>query len=102
MTDPINDRVIAMISSLANLPVDQIEPASRLDELEIDSLVIVELSLKLKQEFSISEEADQKLDNAETIQDIIDLVKASEANRNPDGVPSTEPEADERTNGPSS
>lgn len=84
MTDYISARVIAMISTLGKLPIDRIEPASRLDELEIDSLVIVELSLKLKQEFSISEEADQKLDNAETVQDIIDLVKESE----PDGAPS--------------
>lgn len=88
MTDTITESVIAMISTLGKVPIDRIQPESRLDELDIDSLVIVELSLKLKQDFAISEEADRELDNAETVQDIIDLVKESAPHASSAGQPS--------------
>ncbi len=102
MTDPIDERVIAMISSLGKLPIDQIEPQSRLVDLAIDSLVIVELSFKLKQEFSISEETDRKLDDAETVQEIIDLVIASQSQPHRDGPPSTGHADNKKTTIPSS
>lgn len=102
MTGPIDERVIAMISTLGKLPIDQIEPESRLVDLAIDSLVIVELSFKLKQEFSISEETDQKLDDAETVQDIIDLVTVSKSEGHNDSPPSTEHAEHEKTIFPSS
>lgn len=75
MLSNIDRRVVAMISEASKIPESEIDPESRLDELEIDSLVIVELSFKLRKEFDIDPETDRQLDDAETVGQIIDLVR---------------------------
>ncbi len=78
MSASIEDRVVAMISAAGKIPVETIEPHSTLEELEIDSLVIVEIAFKLRKEFNISNEIDQQLDQAETVEDIFNLIRKSQ------------------------
>ncbi len=58
-----------------NVDPEAVTPEARLSEdLEIDSLAAVELSLELETEFDIRIE-DDELANLKTVQDIIDLVE---------------------------
>ena len=81
MLSNIEDRIVTLISEAARIPKEKVTPDTRLEELDIDSLVIVDLSFKLRKEFDVPPDIDQELDHAETVNEIIDLVKKSEARR---------------------
>lgn len=81
MLSNIEDRIVTLISEAGRIPKEKVTPDTRLEELDIDSLVIVDLSFKLRKEFDVPPDIDQELDRAETVNEIIDLVKRSEARR---------------------
>ncbi|WP_158852495.1 acyl carrier protein [Saccharothrix deserti] len=47
-------RLADMVSRVAEVPLDSITPTSSLDELEVDSLALVELILRVEKTFGIS------------------------------------------------
>lgn len=61
---------------LGSLKLDEIEPETSLvDDLGADSLDAVEIIMAIEEEFSI-EIPDDKFENLETVQDIVDLVES--------------------------
>ncbi|MCP3803853.1 acyl carrier protein [Allokutzneria sp. A3M-2-11 16] len=62
-----------MISDQCEVPAEDLTPATALEELGFDSLVIVELTMKLRKEFGIVPD-DDDLTFAETVGDLLDAV----------------------------
>ncbi|MBB5182366.1 acyl carrier protein [Catenisphaera adipataccumulans] len=60
-------------------PADVVPEARLAEDLDIDSLAAVELSLELEQEFDIRIE-DEELAELKTVQDILDLIEKKQNN----------------------
>ena len=70
------EEIKAVLEEAINVDPDKVIPEARLKEdLEIDSLSAVELSLELETKFDITID-DEELANLVTVQDIIDIVNA--------------------------
>lgn len=70
------EEIKAVLEEAINVDPDKVVPEARLKEdLEIDSLSAVELSLELETKFDITID-DEELTNLVTVQDIIDIVNA--------------------------
>ncbi len=70
------EEIKAVLEEAINVDPDKVVPEARLKEdLEIDSLSAVELSLELETKFDITID-DEELANLVTVQDIIDIVNA--------------------------
>lgn len=70
------EEIKAVLEEAINVDPDNVVPEARLKEdLEIDSLSAVELSLELETKFDITID-DEELANLVTVQDIIDIVNA--------------------------
>lgn len=68
------EEIKAVLEEAINVDPDKVVPEARLKEdLEIDSLSAVELSLELETKFDITID-DEELANLVTVQDIIDIV----------------------------
>lgn len=78
MTESIEHRVGAIVSALSGVEHENITPATRLEALDFDSLVLLELSLKLRKNFGI-EEAGEELDLIETVDELVQFVKQRRA-----------------------
>lgn len=74
MSENIESRLIAILSSLSDVDEATIKSDTRLEALNFDSLVLLELSLKLRKEFGV-EEVDEELDLVETVDELVSLVK---------------------------
>lgn len=81
MLSNIEDRVVTLISETGQIPKEEVTLDTRMEDLNIDSLVIAELSLKLRIAFDVPPDIDQELDQAETVKEVIDIVKRSEARK---------------------
>ncbi|MFJ8085390.1 acyl carrier protein [Streptomyces sp. NPDC096205] len=53
MDDVLFGRVREILSQKLNIPAEEIAPTSSFDEMELDSLAIVEFSLALEAEFGV-------------------------------------------------
>jgi len=73
MPSDIEDRLLALISAASGVAKDKIKPESRVEELGFDSLVLTELSLKLRKEFGVTG-IDDELDLVETVSELFQLV----------------------------
>ncbi|MDD7511297.1 MAG: acyl carrier protein [Peptostreptococcaceae bacterium] len=75
MLEKIRDVLVEAI----NVSPEEVKPEARLNEdLAIDSLAAVELSLELENSFDISI-SDEELEALVTVQDIIDLIEKKTA-----------------------
>ncbi len=81
MLSNIEDRIVTLISTTSKVPKEEIKPECSFEELDIDSLVLVELSFKLRKEFGITDEIDQELDEVQTVDEVFALVKKSQTQR---------------------
>ncbi|WP_424215724.1 acyl carrier protein (plasmid) [Streptomyces sp. BI20] len=68
-----HDRLADMISRVAEVPVEQITPDTTLAGLDVDSLALVELGLRIKSDFGIALGEDE-ITADDTIADIARLV----------------------------
>lgn len=74
MSDDIEDRLLTIVSALGGIDKEKIKPETKLEALDFDSLVLIELSLKLRKEFGVIE-VGEELDLLETVDDLFQLVK---------------------------
>ena len=72
----ISDRVISVLSSLLEVPVDQIsEATSTIEDLQIDSLDAVSLQMEIEDAFNITIH-DNSFDEVKTVGDIVRIVES--------------------------
>jgi acyl carrier protein len=72
----VSERVRALIANNLDVPLEQVRPeASFINDLQADSLAIVELVLALEEEFGV-EIPDEATDKIRAVQDAIDYIAA--------------------------
>jgi acyl carrier protein len=66
-----------IIDEIAGVPADQVTPdKSFVDDLDIDSLSMVEIAVAAQDKFGV-EIPDDELKNLKTVQDVVDFVQRS-------------------------
>ena len=70
--DKVTERVIAALVEFGEEP-ENVKPDSRFDQLEVDSLDLVELAQVLEDEYGV-EVTDADMDRIETVLDVVDFV----------------------------
>lgn len=73
MTPDIEERLLAMISERCDVPVEELRQETSLEDLGFDSLVLVELAMKLRKEFGVVA-SDDDLTFVDTVGDLVDAV----------------------------
>lgn len=73
---PLSDQIRSAIAESFGVDLEDLPPSKRIEELNVDSLDLVELICELEEQFSIEipEETDYETDRIPTVQDWIDLV----------------------------
>ena len=72
----VSERVRALIANNLDVPLEQVRPeASFINDLQADSLAIVELVLALEEQFGV-EIPDEATDKIRAVQDAIDYIVA--------------------------
>ncbi|MDQ3403983.1 MAG: acyl carrier protein [Actinomycetota bacterium] len=71
----VYDRLVALMVDVMNMRSEEIAPASTFDELDFDSLALVELTLAAQKEFGISIE-DDELASDFTVAQAAELIEA--------------------------
>jgi acyl carrier protein len=66
MRSAVEDRLVVLISEISEVPAEDITPETSLEDLGFDSLVLVELAMKLRKEFGVVA-SDEELDEVETV-----------------------------------
>ena len=79
MTDQeILSGLAEIIEEIAGVPADEVTPSkSFVDDLDIDSLSMVEIAVAAQDKFGV-EIPDEQLKDLKTVQDVVDYVKRSE------------------------
>jgi acyl carrier protein len=72
--DQVQERVIAALVEFGEEP-ENVKPDSRFEELDIDSLDLVELAQVIEDEYEI-EVSDAEMEKIETVQDVVEFVTA--------------------------
>jgi acyl carrier protein len=72
--DQISEKVIASLVEFGEEP-ENVKPDSRFEDLDIDSLDLVELAQVIEDTYGI-EITDQDMDKIETVQDVVDFVSS--------------------------
>jgi acyl carrier protein len=72
--DQVQDRVIAALVEFGEEP-ENVKPDSRFEELDIDSLDLVELAQVIEDEYEI-EVSDAEMEKIETVRDVVEFVTA--------------------------
>jgi acyl carrier protein len=70
--DQVSERVISALVEFGE-ERENVKPDSRFEELDIDSLDLVELAQVIEDEYEI-EVTDADMDKIETVQDVVDFV----------------------------
>jgi acyl carrier protein len=70
--DKVQERVIAALVEFGEEP-ENVTPESRFEDLDIDSLDLVELAQVIEDEYKI-EVTDADMDKIATVQDVVDFV----------------------------
>ena len=68
------DKVAKMLAEYKDIDVSTIKTESTFEELEVDSLDMVELVMNMEEEFGVTIEMDEGL---KTVQDVVNLIDAS-------------------------
>jgi acyl carrier protein len=71
----IEERVKAIISEQLEVPLDSLTAETTFEEIDADSLDIVELVMALEEEFDL-EISDQEIENIKTIGDIVNYIES--------------------------
>ncbi|HID8021137.1 TPA: acyl carrier protein, partial [Pseudomonas aeruginosa] len=69
---------LTVLSVASGVPKEEISRDSRMEDLAFDSLVVSELSLKLRKEFGVTG-VDDELDLLETVDELFQLVEKHRA-----------------------
>ena len=73
----IQEKVIGIVSEAANVEAANIKvETSFIDDLNLDSLDMVEMMMKMEEEFGI-EIPEEKTEDLKTIKDVMDYLKAN-------------------------
>ena len=75
--DQVTERVISALVEFGEEP-ENVKPDSRFEDLDIDSLDLVELSQVIEDEYKI-EITDADMDKIETVQDVVDFITARQS-----------------------
>jgi acyl carrier protein len=75
--DQITEKVIASLVEFGE-EEENVKPESRFEDLDIDSLDLVELAQVVEDTYGV-EIADTDMDQIETVQDVVDFVTARQA-----------------------
>ena len=75
--DQVQERVISALVEFGEEP-ENVKPESRFEDLDIDSLDLVELGQVVEDEYGI-EITDADMDKIQTVQDVIDFVAARQS-----------------------
>ena len=70
--DQVTERVISALVEFGEEP-ENVKPDSRFEDLDIDSLDLVELAQVIEDEYSI-EISDSEMEKITTVQDVVDFV----------------------------
>jgi acyl carrier protein len=70
----VQERVIAALVEFGEEP-ENVKPESRFEDLDIDSLDLVELAQVIEDEYEI-EVSDAEMEKIETVQDVVEFVTA--------------------------
>jgi acyl carrier protein len=70
--DQVQERVISALVEFGEEP-ENVKPDSRFEDLDIDSLDLVELAQVIEDEYKI-EISDAEMEKIETVQDVVDFV----------------------------
>jgi acyl carrier protein len=70
--DQVQDRVISALVEFGEEP-ENVKPDSRFEDLDIDSLDLVELAQVVEDEYGV-EVQDKDMDKIATVQDVVDFV----------------------------
>ena len=74
----IQDVLVEIIDEVAGVPADEVTPdKSFVDDLDIDSLSMVEIAVAAQDKFGV-EIPDDELKNLKTVQDVINYVRRAE------------------------
>lgn len=77
MPNDMEDHLLTVLSVASGVPKEEISRDSRMEDLAFDSLVVSELSLKLRKEFGVT--VDDELDLLETVDELFQLVEKHRA-----------------------
>jgi acyl carrier protein len=75
--DQVTERVVSALVEFGEEP-ENVKPDSRFEDLDIDSLDLVELSQVIEDEYEI-EITDADMDKIETVQDVVELITARQS-----------------------
>jgi acyl carrier protein len=75
--DQVTERVIAALVEFGEEP-ENVKPDSRFEDLDIDSLDLVELAQVIEDEYKI-EITDAEMEKIETVQDVVEFVSARQS-----------------------
>jgi acyl carrier protein len=75
--DQVTERVISALVEFGEEP-ENIKPESRFEDLDIDSLDLVELAQVVEDEYGV-EVSDADMDGIATVRDVVELVAARQA-----------------------
>jgi acyl carrier protein len=75
--DQVTERVISALVEFGEEP-ENVKPDSRFEDLDIDSLDLVELSQVIEDEYEI-EITDADMDKIKTVQDVVDFITARQS-----------------------
>ena len=75
--DQVTERVISALVEFGEEP-ENVTPDSRFEDLDIDSLDLVELAQVIEDEYGI-EVTDADMDKITTVQDVVDFVAARQS-----------------------
>jgi acyl carrier protein len=75
--DQVTERVISALVEFGEEP-ENVKPDSRFEDLDIDSLDLVELAQVIEDEYSI-EISDAEMEKIVTVQDVVEFVSARQS-----------------------
>ena len=75
--DQVTERVISALVEFGEEP-ENVKPDSRFEDLDIDSLDLVELGQVIEDDYGI-EIQDKDMDQIQTVQDVVDFVTARQS-----------------------
>jgi acyl carrier protein len=75
--DQVTERVISALVEFGEEP-ENVKPESRFEDLDIDSLDLVELAQVVEDEYGV-EVQDKDMDEIKTVQDVVDFVTARQS-----------------------
>jgi acyl carrier protein len=78
MRAELEERVLEMVSERAEVPVAELTADTRLEDLGFDSLVLAELSVKLRKELGV-QASDDELDFVDSVGELLELVTKAKA-----------------------